>query len=347
LTSSDDGTSESVFIKKRFVSFDTKYAFNIGFDNFKQIDTQYKHGRTYNKFDHNHRYSTASWQWLKNDTKEDTLRFGIGFTNDLHEFSVIDEMQNPNLISVAPSNREFIYPYLSVEYLQKDFRKLANLNLINHIEDFNLGWHLKIHVGTDIGNTETSPTLIWRSNLSKGVEVFDGAYWFITASLDGEIYNGPDNENRTVLNLNNEYFHKINDSWSVYLKNSSQFSANQFQDTPIVLGGETGLRGYPLQYRHGDLSTQFTAEARYYPHINIYKLLELGGAIFVDTGRVFSSSDNTTNRDSWMASIGIGARFYSMQTSEARVIHVDIIRPMTSDQNVNGVELRVTTKHSF
>jgi len=82
LTNSDDGTSESVFIKKGFVSFDTRNAFNIGFDNFMQVDTQYKLGKTYNKFEHIQRYSTASWQWLKNDSKEDTLRFAIGFTNE-------------------------------------------------------------------------------------------------------------------------------------------------------------------------------------------------------------------------------------------------------------------------
>ena len=347
LTNSDDGTSESVFIKKSFVSFDTNNAFNIGFDNFKQIDTQYKLGKTDNKFEHNQRLSTASWQWLKSNSNHDTLRFGIGITDEQHEFVVINEAFNPDLNSIAPANREFVYPSFSVEYLQKDFRKLTNLNLINQIEDFNLGWNLKTQLGTDIGNTDTSPTLLWRSSLSKGIEIFDDAFWFITATLDGEIYSDYDNANRTVISLNNEYFHKINGNWGAYLKNSSQFSENQFQDTPIVLGGETGLRGYPLQYRHGDHSTQFTAEARYYPHINIYKLLELGGAAFVDTGRVFGSSDNTTNQDSWMTSVGIGARFYSTQTSEAHVIHVDIIKPMTSAENVNGIEFRITTKHSF
>ena len=73
----------------------------------------------------------------------------------------------------------------------------------------------------------------------------------------------------------------------------------------------------------------------------------MGAAAFIDTGRVFGSSDNTTYQDSWMTSVGLGARFYSTQTSEARVIHVDIIKPLTSDANVNGVEFRITTKHSF
>jgi len=102
-----------------------------------------------------------------------------------------------------------------------------------------------------------------------------------------------------------------------------------------------------LQYRHGKHSTQFTFETRYYPHINIYKLLELGGAAFIDTGRVFGQSEQLSNQPNWMSSVGIGARFFSTHSSESNVIHVDIIKPVSSAPNVNSVEFRITTKHSF
>ncbi|MDO6444706.1 hypothetical protein Q4493_02850 [Colwellia sp. 1_MG-2023] len=57
--------------------------------------------------------------------------------------------------------------------------------------------------------------------------------------------------------------------------------------------------------------------------------------------------ENTATPDFWMTSVGIGARYYSTQTSDACVIHVEIIKPLTSDGNANGVEFRITTKHSF
>ncbi len=102
-----------------------------------------------------------------------------------------------------------------------------------------------------------------------------------------------------------------------------------------------------MQYQHGNHTTLFTLEARYYPHINIYKLIEVGGAFFIDSGRVYGQAENGIEQDSWMTSVGVGARFYSSQTSEAQVIHVDVVKPMSSDNNVNGVEFRITTKHSF
>jgi hemolysin activation/secretion protein len=113
------------------------------------------------------------------------------------------------------------------------------------------------------------------------------------------------------------------------------------------LGDDSGVRGYPLNYQHGERTTQFTLEARYYPHINIYKLFELGGAAFIDAGKAFGNSPVANVNTSVLASVGIGARFYSTHSSDAQVIHLDLVKPLSTDTNVNGIEFRITTKHSF
>jgi len=348
LSDNDDGGSQAIFLTKKFVSFDTKNSFNIGFDNFDQQDTQYENGIESSQYNHEKNKYTASWYWLQNNTLNDTLRFGLGYTSVQHLFTPLNNLLTSQTESSnIPDDRNFNYPFIAVEYLQKDYRKLTNLNLINHIEDFNLGWNANLNIGTDLNNNPTSPTFIWQSNVSKGINVFDDAYWLFDASFQGELYDTSAQKDRFLFTLSNEYFHKFNKSWGGYFKNITQSSKNQFLDSPLVLGGETGVRGFPLQYQHGEHSTQFTFEARYYPHINIYKLLELGGAAFIDAGRVFGQSERSKKLSPWMASVGLGARLYSTHSSEARVIHLDIIKPITSDLNVNSVEFRITTKHSF
>lgn len=349
LTSNDDGTSEAIFFEKAFVSFDTQNAFKIGFDNFNQIDTLYENGRESNEFIHQQQYSTVSWRWLNQDTQTDTLRFGIGYTSDKHSFTGLSETEKKFSFdnAILPSDRSFNYPFAWFGYLQKGYRELTNLYLINHIEDFNLGWNVSASVGSDFSQNDRSPSLIWQSHLSKGLDFNRNAFWLFDASFEGEIYNNSLVQNRMLLQVNAEYFHKFNGNWGGYFKNANQFSKNQFLDLPVALGGESGVRGYPLQYQHGQHSTQFSLEARYYPHINIYKLVELGGAAFIDTGRVFGQIDLTKNPSSWLTSVGLGARFYSTHSSEARVIHLDIIKPLSSAPNVNGVEFRITTKHTF
>lgn len=347
LTNNDDGSSEAVFFQKKFVSFDTENAYKVGFDNFVQSDTQFENGIESNRYQHQKHSTSASWQWLHNNSAENTLRFGIGFTAEKHTFLNAFDITDTQT-SALPKDREFNYPFVSINYVQKDYRKLQNINLINHIEDFNLGWNLTGFIGSDFSNNEGSPTAIWQSNLSKGIDISDNSLLFFNAEFEGEYYNDSTQKNRFNLKFDTQYLYKINNNWRAFFQNTNQVSKNQFLDSPIVLGGETGVRGFPLQYKHGDSSSKFTFEARYYPHINIYKLIEIGGAAFIDTGKVFGQSEFSQNQESsWLTSVGLGARFYSTHSSEARVIHLDLIKPVTSDSNVNSVEFRITTKHSF
>jgi outer membrane protein assembly factor BamA len=346
LTNNDDGNSKAAFMQKKFVSFDTEYAYEIGFDNFSQVDTQYEGGVELNQYIHDKRLSTASWQWLQNNTFNETLRFGIGYTSERHSFSDVIEPKGI-YTSVIPIDRDFSYPFFRLHYLQKDYRKLKNFNLINQIEDFNLGWDVKADLGTSVTSDLISPQLIFRSKVSKGVDLSDKSLLFFNAEIAGELYSNNENKERYLLSLNSEFFSKINENWGGYIKNTSQFSKNQFIDSPVVLGGETGIRGFPLQYQRGRNSTLFTLEARYYPHINLYKLIELGGAFFIDTGKVFGRSELSNNQSSWITSIGLGARFYSTHSSEGQVVHFDIVKPISSDPNVSDIEYRLTTKHSF
>lgn len=346
-TNNNDGASTAAFLRKDFVSFDTRNSYEIGFDNFSQIDTQYNGGIEFNKYIHKRRFSTASWHWLDNDTSKKTVRFGIGVTSEKHTFYDIRNAVEQQT-KILPTDRDFNYVFASIKYLNKDYRKLSNFNLINQIEDFNIGWDMSIDLGTDISNNRISPSFLWRSTIKKGLDIFDNDLLFFDAKFEGEFYSADKGDNnRFLLTIDSEYFSKINERWSGYFKNTSRFSQNQFLDSPVVFGGETGMRGFPLQYQRGKHSTSFTFEARYYPHINIYKLIELGGAIFIDSGKVFGQSNFSNKQSPWITSFGLGARFYSTHSSEGQVIHVDLIKPITSDPNVNSIELRISTKHSF
>jgi hypothetical protein len=346
LTSNDDGSSQAVFLQKEFVSFDTTHAYKVGFDNFKQIDSQFQNGTTVAEYNHDKSYSLAQWQWLSKDTATHTLRYGIGYIRDKHIFTNLIGMELPSE-SFVPDDRKFQYPFISAEYLQKDYLKLTNFNLINQIEDFNLGWHISAMLGRDFGHSEQSPDVIWQSSVSKGVRTSDRGYLFFDALFSGEWHSNQVAKDRILFTFSTEYFHKFNDNWGAYFRNANTLSKNAFLDDPVALGDDSGVRGYPLQYQHGERMSQFTAEARYYPHINIYKLFELGGAAFLDTGKAFGDSPVSNVNQSQLTSVGLGLRFFSTHSSDKKVIHLDVVKPLSTDVNVNGVEVRITTKQSF
>jgi hypothetical protein len=353
LTSNDDGSSESVFVQKNFVSFDTPYAYKFGFDNFNQVDTQFQNGLEVARYNHDKSLSTGQWQWLFKDTNAETIRYGFGYTQEKHTFTELleplnsTELVTPPQLEFLPLNRDQNYPFISVEYLQKDYRKFTNFNLINQIEDFNMGWQFSALIGKDFSNNLLGPDALWRTSLSKGLQTSPSGYLFFSANFEGEVQNKTSIDDRYLFSFSTEYFHKFNNTWGAYVKNANTLSKNPFYDQPVALGDDSGVRGYPLQYQHGTSTTQFTVEARYYPHINIYKLFELGGAAFIDSGKAFGNSPIANTNSSVLTSVGLGARFYSTHSSEAQVIHLDIVKPLSTDINVNNVEFRITTKHSF
>lgn len=346
LTSNDDGNSQAIFLQKEFVSFDTTHAYKVGLDNFKQVDSQFQNGTTVAQYNHDKSYSLAQWQWLSTDTATQTLRYGIGYIRDKHKFTDLIGMDLASE-SFVPQDREYQYPFASIEYLQKDYLKLTNFNLINQIEDFNLGWHLSALLGRDFSNSAQAPDAIWQTSLTKGLQTSADGYLFFEALFSGDWRSSQQGDDRLLFTFSTEYFHKFNANWGAYFKNVNTLSKNTFLDEPVALGDDSGVRGYPLQYQHGERTTQLTLEARYYPHINIYKLFEMGGAAFLDAGKAFGDSPIANVNQSVLTSVGLGLRFFSTHSSDRKVIHLDIVKPLSTDINVNGVEFRITTKQSF
>ncbi|MFT4938986.1 MAG: hemolysin activation/secretion protein [Paraglaciecola sp.] len=114
---------------------------------------------------------------------------------------------------------------------------------------------------------------------------------------------------------------------------------------PNAIGGNNGVRGYPLQYQHGEQSALLSAETRYYPNLNLYKLFDVG---FVDAGKARSGNFAALNEsNSIIASVGLGARIYSSRSSYRNVVHIDIAKPMTNSIHIDSWEWRLQVKHSF
>jgi hypothetical protein len=342
----DDGTQHSLFLQKHFASFYTSYAYNIGFNDDSRNDTIYQNDSELAQFSHEISFKSAEYAWLDFNNDNALLRYHIGITQDQHKFSTVD---NPDIsISSAfiPQNREFIYPWLGVDYIQKNFKKLTNIHLITQIEDFNHGWQFSSRLGVSDGRKENNAWALFQANIDKGFEIHDKALLLMNITFNGDIYEQKDH--RLLFSLNTEYFYNIDPNWGFYLSNTNIVSKNQYLDQPVTIGGNSGLRGFPLQYQHGEHSIKFTSEIRYYPHINLFKLFDLAGAAFMDSGKAFGDSIAKNSEDAWLYSVGIGARLYSPHSAGShQVIHIDFAFPQSDNPDINSFEIRIEAKQSF
>jgi hypothetical protein len=342
----DDGTQQSLFLQKHFASFYTPYAYSVGFDEESRNDTIYQNDSELALFSHKISFKNAEFSWLDFNSKSTLLRYRIGMTQNKHKFSTVDGTDNSMTSAFAPQDRDFIYPWLGIDYIEKDFKKLTNIHLITQIEDFNHGWQFSSHLGVSDGSKENSAWALFQANIDKGFEIHDKALLLMNITLNGDIYEQQDH--RLLLSLNTEYFYNIDPNWGFYLSNTNIVSKNQYLDQPVTIGGNTGLRGFPLQYQHGKHSVRFTSEIRYYPHINLFKLFDLAGAAFLDTGKTFGDSKVDNSEDAWLYAVGIGARLYSPHSAGShQVIHIDFAFPQSNNPNIDSFEIRVEAKKSF
>ncbi|MBL4764862.1 MAG: hypothetical protein JKX67_06240 [Colwellia sp.] len=342
----DDGTQQSLFLQKHFASFYTNYAYNIGFNEEARNDTIYQNDSELAIFAHKISFKNTEYAWLNFNNNRALLRYRIGLTQDQHKFYPIDNTENSFNSPFIPQDRDFIYPWLGIDYIEKNFKKLTNIHLITQIEDFNHGWQFSSHLGVSDGTKENNAWALFQVNIDKGFEIHHKALLLMNITLNGDIYQQQDH--RFLLSFNTEYFYNIDPNWGFYLSNSNIISKNQYIDQPVTIGGNTGLRGFPLQYQHGEHSIKFTSEIRYYPYINLFKLFDLAGAAFLDTGKAFGDSVVDNSEDTWIYSIGIGARLYSPHSAGShQVIHIDFAFPQSDNPNIDSFEIRVEAKQSF
>ena len=118
-------------------------------------------------------------------------------------------------------------------------------------------------------------------------------------------------------------------------------------DNPVVLGGDSGLRGYPLRYQSGDSKLLLTLEERYFTDWYPFRLVRIGGALFADAGRVWGSDSREGRRFDWLTNVGFGLRFAPTRSSSGKMIHLDIAFPLGGDASIDSVQVLLESKRSF
>jgi len=118
-------------------------------------------------------------------------------------------------------------------------------------------------------------------------------------------------------------------------------------DNPVQLGGDTGLRGYPLRYQSGDSKMLVTLEQRYFTDWYPFRLVRIGGALFADAGRVWGSNTQGERRFDWLSNIGFGLRFKLTRGQADKIVHLDVAFPLDGDDSIDSVQVLLESKRGF
>ncbi|WP_133408225.1 ShlB/FhaC/HecB family hemolysin secretion/activation protein [Parashewanella tropica] len=334
-----DGHIFGFSFDKPFYSKRTKTAFSLSHSDFILIDEIELNGEVDNSFTHHSHFYKGEFGWLYNRNDNNLSRITLGFTESEEHFHSLMKKE-------VPKERLYSYPWVKYEYLSEDFREFRNVHLINQDEDINLGWNHNIQLGAELNDTRTKgkPGYHLNFNTSKGY-TYDGNLWLFNMQGSGTFETSQDDFYR--VDVTGEYYNLAHPKWVLFSRIKFTFSEHLPLDMLNSLGDDTGLRGYPDQYQHGDKSWLITGEIRHIPNVNLFQLAELALVGFADVGHTFGSGTFDNENRKTLASVGVGLRIYASKSSNGSVAHIDLAYPITSGIAIDGAEIRFALKKSF
>ncbi len=338
LANNSDGEQYVLSVDKPFYVLDDRYAAGIKFNSQQREISIDSNEILVNRFESERQFTEAYYGYSSGKTPDGIFRYYFGITHDKNEFNL-----NP-LTSILPQSRDLTYPWIEFSYQRNRFVTTRNLYLLSKTEDVQLGWRYTFKLGYNLETSYAKKGWIWQLS-SDYFDHYNDKHWY-RYGLKGDGVYTADKPPTAYFSAFYEYFYRASNAHTWYLKATYQGADNPYLDQPLVLGGETGLRGYPSEYQHGKKRWLLNLEKRFYPDINLWRLIDVGFVAFADVGRNFGESPYQNQEIQALASVGLGLRLFLSRSSGRNVININFAQPVNSDF-VKDFDVSVIVKSSF
>ena len=115
----------------------------------------------------------------------------------------------------------------------------------------------------------------------------------------------------------------------------------------LLLGGDNGMRGYPLRYESGTSRGILTVEQRVFTDWYPFRLVRFGAAVFADVGRTWGSGSVGNSDPGLLRDVGLGLRLGNTRSGLGNVLHVDFAFPLGDTAGIKHFQFVVQTLQSF
>jgi outer membrane protein assembly factor BamA len=340
---SSDGNTVDVRAVRPFYQLDARWSAGTTFFDESREVSFYELGKPAAEYAEDAAVHRAFYGWSHGLKDGWVRRWSAGIVYDDRQFSRVVDGTLPVLI---PEDRRLVYPYFGFELIEDRFESTTNRDQIERTEDFFLGTRLWASIGyANEGFGADRESLPYRLEFSRGFGSMEKKSLLLSSSFSGRIDEG-DSVN-TEVSLNARYYDKITDKRLFFMTLDATAGQDLDLDNLVDLGGDNGLRGYPLRYQTGESRLLFTIEERYFTDWYPFRLFRVGGAVFADIGRVWGDNPLGSQQLGWLKDVGLGLRLVPTRASGRDVIHIDIAFPLDGDPTIDSVQFLIESKRSF
>ncbi|HFD87607.1 MAG TPA: hypothetical protein ENJ35_08025, partial [Gammaproteobacteria bacterium] len=342
-SNNSDGAGKGIDLQRPFYALDTRDAYGFALNQETRVEPRYDLGEIVDEFEVETRTAKLFRGWSAGLHENWVSRVTGGISVEWDQFASVAG-NHPTL--TLPEDRKLVYPWISREWIQDEFRKEFNRDQIRKTEDVSLGWNISLRLGyasPDLGADRYAWLL--KSAMDKGFKLSRRQTVLMKAELAGRMEHGT-GKNIRISELLRYYFrqspHRL-----TFLSLGADFDINPDADRQLLLGGDNGLRGYPLRYQGGEGRWLLSLEQRLYTNWYPFRLFNVGAALFADVGSTWGDNPYGSQSLGLLRDLGFGLRLGNSRSALGNVIHLDFAFPLDGDADISKFQFLVQTKRSF
>lgn len=340
---SDDGRRDAIQLARPFYALDARRAAGLEAFDDNRIDPIYNAGRIASQYRHRQRSAEVFGGLSPGLVDGWTQRYSFGLSLKDDRYAI-----EPGLAAPAqlPDDNRLVGPFVRFELIEDRYDRELNRNLIGRPEFFALGLASRVQLGyASRGFGSTQDTVLFSGSISRGFQPAADHTLTASAKVSGQYAGGQ--SQRVVAGTQVQYYWPHAPRWLFFAGGSADAVKRGTPEDLLQLGGDSGLRGYPLRYQAGTRRALLTVEERFYTDIYLWRLFRIGGAAFFDHGRAWGGADVNVDKPGWLSNAGFGLRIVSARSAFSNVLHVDLAFPLNATADIRKTQFLVKTKTSF
>lgn len=217
-----------------------------------------------------------------------------------------------------PADSQYHELRLTLGVSNLHFIKRRRIDGFGYTEDFTLGSSAEASVSQAFSGDSTVHRSIGLG-LAQGSSIRPG---LLILSAGARLWYDQNEAIRRRLQFTTHFYNQSVSFLTVAFRAVYSSDWRVAETNDLILGGNTGLRGFSRYFRTGDRRAVLNLEGRLFPELELLSVL-FGGALFVDLGRSFEAGESLSWKG-YYAAVGAGLRISFERSSRSSLFRCDV-----------------------
>jgi hypothetical protein len=338
-----DGRFGDLQLGRPFYSLDTRWSAGGRVAGGDRVDSRYQLGKVLDEYAENVNHAEVYFG-RSGGLNDGWARRWIGGVR--YDRSTFAETGEDPLAAPLPGDRTLVYPWLGLEWVENDFVTVHNQDQLSRTEDLQFGRSLRAELGLAApawGADRSAAIFTLEGNAGRRID--ESRSMFVNGNLGGRWE--AEGLRDVLLQGEARYYHRQRPHALFFASARGAVAEQPDLDHQLLLGGDNGLRGYPLRYQSGTASLLVTVEERIYTDWYPFRLFHIGAAAFADAGRTWGRDVAGEEPLGWLSDVGFGLRIGNSRSGLGNVLHFDVAVPLVRQPGIDSVQFLIETRKSF